>query len=179
MIVLQNFILEEKQKKADSGYSFALNSINNSFICDISRANRKDVRDSVEVASKSFSKQINNFNRSQILYYLAENLQQREKTFVELLIVLTGCSLKDAQKEFLQSCERLFYFASMADKFEGKVHNPPMRGLTLAVKEPLGVMATILNDNLPLLSLSTILGSIFSQEILILLFLVKRHLNYN
>ncbi len=151
-----------KQKRPDSGYSFALNSINNSFICDISRANRKDVRDSVEVASKSFSKQINNFNRSQILYYLAENLQQREKTFVELLIVLTGCSLKDAQKEFLQSCERLFYFASMADKFEGKVHNPPMRGLTLAVKEPLGVMATILNDNLPLLSLSTILGSIFS-----------------
>ena len=45
----------------------------------------------------------------------------------------------------------------MADKFEGKVHNPPMRGLTLAVKEPLGVMAAILNDNLPLLSLSTIL----------------------
>ena len=151
-----------KQKRPDGGYSFSLNAINNSFICDIAKANRKDVRDSVEVASKSFSKQLTNFNRSQILFYLAENLQQREKTFVELLIALKGMTLSTATKEFLQSCERLFYYASMADKFEGSVHNPPMRGLTLAIKEPLGVIASILNDDTPLLSLVTIMASIFS-----------------
>ena len=151
-----------KQKRPDGGYSFALNAINDTFLCDIAEANRKDVRDSVEVASKSFSKQITNFNRSQILFYLAENLQQREKTFVELLIALKGATLAGATKEFSQSCELLFYFASMADKFEGSVHNPPMRGLTLAMKEPLGVIATILNDSTPLLNLVTILASIFS-----------------
>ena len=37
----------------------------------------------------------------------------------------------------------------MADKFEGSIHNPPIRGLTLAVKEPIGVMANILNDDFP------------------------------
>jgi len=151
-----------KQKRPDGGYSFPLNAINNSFICDIAKANRKDVRDSVEIASKSFSKQLSNFNRSQILFYLAENLQQREKTFVELLITLKGMTPLTATKEFSQSCERLFYYASMADKFEGSVHNPPMRGLTLAIKEPLGVIASILNDNTPLLSLVTIIASIFS-----------------
>ena len=151
-----------KQKRPDGGYSFSLNAINNSFICDIAEANRKDVRDSVEIASKSFLKQLTNFNRSQILFYLAENLQQREKTFIELLIALKGMTRTNATKEFSQSCERLFYYASMADKFEGSIHNPPIRGLTLAMKEPLGVITTILNDDSPLLSLITIMASVFS-----------------
>ena len=151
-----------KQKRPDGGYSFPLNAVNNSFICDIAQANRKDVRDSVEIAAKSFAKQLSNFNRSQILFYLAENLQQREKTFVDLLVALCGSSPVNASKEFSQSCERLFYYAAMADKFEGNVHNPPMRGLTLAMKEPLGVMTTILSDDSPLLNLVTVMGSVFS-----------------
>lgn len=151
-----------KQKRPDGGYSFPLNAVNNSFICDIAQANRKDVRDSVEIAAKSFAKQLSNFNRSQILFYLAENLQQREKTFVDLLVALCGSSPVNASKEFSQSCERLFYYAAMADKFEGDVHNPPMRGLTLAMKEPLGVMTCILSDDSPLLNLVTVMGSVFS-----------------
>jgi len=151
-----------KQKRPDGGYSFPLNAVNNSFICDIAQANRKDVRDSVEIAAKSFAKQLSNFNRSQILFYLAENLQQREKTFVDLLVALCGSSPVNASKEFSQSCERLFYYAAIADKFEGNVHNPPMRGLTLAMKEPLGVMTAILNDDSPLLNLVTVMGSVFS-----------------
>ena len=151
-----------KQKRPDGGYSFPLNAVNNSFICDIAQANRKDVRDSVEIAAKSFAKQLSNFNRSQILFYLAENLQQREKTFVDLLVALCGSSPVNASKEFSQSCERLFYYAAMADKFEGNVHNPPMRGLTLAMKEPLGVMTSILSDDSPLLNLVTVTGSVFS-----------------
>ena len=151
-----------KQKRPDGGYSFPLNAVNNSFICDIAQANRKDVRDSVEIAAKSFAKQLSNFNRSQILFYLPENLQQREKTFVDLLVALCGSSPVNASKEFSQSCERLFYYAAMADKFEGNVHNPPMRGLTLAMKEPLGVMTSILSDDSPLLNLVTVMGSVFS-----------------
>ena len=151
-----------KQKRPDGGYSFPLNAVNNSFICDIAQANRKDVRDSVEIAAKSFAKQLSNFNRSQILFYLAENLQQREKTFVDLLIALCGSSPVNASIEFSQSCERLFYYAAMADKFEGNVHNPPMRGLTLAMKEPLGVMTSILSNDSPLLNLVTVMGSVFS-----------------
>ena len=47
-----------KQKRPDGGYSFPLNAVNNSFICDIAQANRKDVRDSVEIAAKSFAKKL-------------------------------------------------------------------------------------------------------------------------
>ncbi len=151
-----------KQKRPDSGYSFSSYDARNNFICDVPNANRKDVRDTVEVASKAVSKSSTNFNRAQILYYLAENLQDRKNTFSSLLSSLIGISQKDAEKEFDQSIERLFYYGAMADKFEGSIHNPPIRGLTLAVKEPIGVVANILNDDYPLLSLITTLGSNFA-----------------
>ena len=151
-----------KQKRPDSGYSFSSYDAHNNFICDVPNANRKDVRDTVEVASKAVSKSSTNFNRAQILYYLAENLQDRKNTFSSLLSSLIGISQKDAEKEFDQSIERLFYYGAMADKFEGSIHNPPIRGLTLAVKEPIGVIANILNDDYPLLSLITTLGANFA-----------------
>ncbi len=151
-----------KQKRPDSGYSFSSYDAHNNFICDVPNANRKDVRDTVEVASKVISKSSTNFNRAQILYYLAENLQNRKNTFSSLLSSLIGISQKDAEKEFDQSIERLFYYGAMADKFEGSIHNPPIRGLTLAVKEPIGVVANILNDDFPLLSLITTLGANFA-----------------
>ena len=50
----------------------------------------------------------------------------------------------------------------MADKFEGQVHNPPMRGLTMALKENLGVLAIILSDHDPLLSLVTCMSAAFA-----------------
>ena len=151
-----------KQKRPDSGYSFSSYDAHNNFICDVPNANRKDVRDTVEVASKAVGKSSTNFNRAQILYYLAENLQDRKNTFSSLLSSLIGISQKDAEKEFDQSIERLFYYGAMADKFEGSIHNPPIRGLTLAVKEPIGVVANILNDDFPLLSLITTLGANFA-----------------
>ncbi len=151
-----------KQKRPDSGYSFSSYDAHNNFICDVPNANRKDVRDTVEGASKAVSKSSTNFNRAQILYYLAENLQDRKNTFSSLLSSLIGISQKDAEKEFDQSIERLFYYGAMADKFEGSIHNPPIRGLTLAVKEPIGVVANILNDDFPLLSLITTLGANFA-----------------
>ena len=152
-----------KQKRPDSGYSFNQVSAQKEFICDIARANRKDVRDAVEAAAKSKIGILNNFNRSQILFYLAENLSQRKETFVNLLMSITGVNKITALKEFEQSCERIFYYASMADKFEGNIHNPPMRGLTLAVKEPIGIIASLMCEYKPLLSLTTTISSLFAN----------------
>ncbi len=153
-----------KQKRPDGGYSYPVYSSNGkNFICDVARSNRKDVRDSVEVASKALNNKLSNFNRSQILYYFAENLEQREKNFLDLLITLKGVPRNLAKKVFSLSCERIFYYAAMADKFEGQVHNPPIRGMTLALKENFGVMATILSDHDPLLSLITTISSVFAS----------------
>ena len=152
-----------KQKRPDGGYSYPVYAANGKdFICDVARSNRKDVRDCVEIASTKAAKQLTNFNRAQILYYFAENFEKRENNFVDLLISLRGVSSNIAKKIFHLSCERIFYYASITDKFEGKVHNPPIRGLTMALKENIGVLATILSDHDPLLSLVTCMSSVFA-----------------
>jgi aldehyde dehydrogenase (NAD+) len=38
------------------------------------------------------------------------------------------------------SIARLFAYGAWADKYEGAIHRPPMRGLALAVNEPVGVV---------------------------------------
>lgn len=53
---------------------------------------RKDVRNAVESANKAQPgwEKRSGFNRSQILYYLAENLEQRREEFATHLAALTG-----------------------------------------------------------------------------------------
>jgi aldehyde dehydrogenase (NAD+) len=46
----------------------------------------------------------------------------------------------------------------MADKFEGTVHNPPLRGVALAMNEPVGVVGIIAPDELPLLGLVSLIA---------------------
>jgi aldehyde dehydrogenase (NAD+) len=41
----------------------------------------------------------------------------------------------------------------MADKFEGRVHQPPSRAVTLALHEPVGVLGVVAPDQQPLLGL--------------------------
>ena len=58
-----------------------------------------------------------------------------------------------AKKEVEMSIDRLFTYAAWADKFESRVHTPPMRGVTLAMKEAIGVMGLVCPDENPLLSM--------------------------
>ena len=60
---------------------------------------------------------------------------------------MTGATANAAKKEVDQSIERLFAFAGYADKYDGAVHNPPVRNMTVAMVEPVGVIGiTAPND---------------------------------
>lgn len=56
------------------------------------------------------------FNRAQILFYIAENLELRRAELAKRLQTLTGQSEADALAEVDASTQRLFYWASYADK---------------------------------------------------------------
>ena len=70
---------------------------------------------------------------------------------------LTGLNKKQAAQEVQTSVSRIFTYAALADKHEGLVHQPPMRGLALALNEPIGVMGIICPDEAPLLGLLSLL----------------------
>ena len=61
------------------------------------------------------------FNRAQILYYLAENLELRRCEFASRIETLTGKSEADSKAEVDKAIQRLFYWASYADKYGGTV----------------------------------------------------------
>src|SRR2546426_8620565 len=46
---------------------------------------------------------------------------------------------------------RSFTYASWADKYDGQVHPTTIRGVTLAMNEPIGVVGIAAPDDLPLL----------------------------
>ena len=144
-----------KQARPDSGYSRSCTPPTASAIGEVGDGNRKDIRNAVEAARRRSpaGPAATTYNRAQILYYLAENLSVRANEFNARLQHVLGVSPTDAAAEVEASIERLFTFAAWADKFEGSVHQPPLRGAALAVPEPIGVVGVACPMASPLLGL--------------------------
>ena len=118
-------------------------------VCD---GNRKDIRNAVEAARKALGWAGKTGHlKSQILYYLGENLDYRKAEFADRIRQMTGVSAAAAEKEVAASIERLFAFGGWADKYDGAVHNVPIRAVSLAMKEPLGVIGIVAPTEAPLL----------------------------
>ena len=143
-----------KQTRPDGGYSLPVYSRAGAFLGEVGRGNRKDVRNAVEAARKAQGGWASRaaHSRAQLLYYLAENLQVRSAEFAARLEAFGGDS-GDAQREFQASIERLFTYAAWADKWEGRVHHTPFQNVTLAMKEPIGVMGAVCPVSQPLLGI--------------------------
>ncbi len=141
-----------KQARPDGGYSQPVWGKSGALLGHVSLANRKDVRNAVEAAqaAKSWSRTSGHL-RAQILYYIAENLSARATEFAKRLDALQGG--KAGAKEVEATISRLFTYAAWADKYDGQVHGVPIRGVALAVKEPVGLIGALCPNEAPLLGL--------------------------
>lgn len=144
--VTQKLYIGGKQARPDSGYSFTVDGQ------DYAQANRKDVRNAIEAASSAQPAWASQsaHTRAQVLYYLAENLEQARDQF----------SVSD--EEFQRSIQALFDFAAMADKYDGQVHGTVLKGITYTLNEPVGNIGVVLPDSISLLHLVSAIGSISS-----------------
>jgi aldehyde dehydrogenase (NAD+) len=142
-----------KQVRPDGNYVYRVLDAKGRVAGETGLGNRKDIREAVAAAQKCKAwPSATAFNRAQVLYFLGENLSVRAGEMASRLASLTGVSAKAARAEVDQSVERLFEAAGMADKFEGVVHQPPARVVTLALHEPVGVIGMVMPDQQPLLS---------------------------
>lgn len=148
-----------KQKRPDGGYTENVIGANEKVVGQVGIGNRKDIRNAVEAAhAASKWAGATAHNRAQVLYYLAENLESRSGEFARRLTDLTGQTLQKSKREVKTSIERIFTYAAYADKYDSNVHETPFRNVTLAMKEPMGVMGVVCPDEAPLLSfISTII----------------------
>ncbi len=145
-----------KQARPDSGYSFPVHGADGRLVGHAPLGNRKDVRNAVEAARAAAAKWAKQtaHGRAQVLYFLAENLTQRREEIVRKLGAFVGAP--QATVEFDMAVERTFTYAAWCDKFEGSVHNPPVRMVALAMHEAVGVLGVLAGDEAPLLGLMSL-----------------------
>jgi aldehyde dehydrogenase (NAD+) len=139
-----------KQARPDSGYSLPVHDSKGRLIAEIGRGNRKDIRNAVEAAhgAAAWSRATAHL-RAQVLYYIGENLAARATEFAARLKSITGAN---GTKEVDAAVRRCFSYAAWADKYDGAVHHTPMRNVTLAMPEAIGVIGIACPDEMPLLS---------------------------
>ncbi len=146
-----------RQVRPDSGYSRAVTSTEGLVIAHVADGNRKDIRNAVEAAHAAAGwGRRSGHERAQILYYLAENLDQRRDEFAGHVLRAVGCSDAAATAEVEVSITRLFTYAAWADKHDGAVHDVPLRGVTIAMHEPIGVMGVVAPEKSALLGLVSV-----------------------
>jgi aldehyde dehydrogenase (NAD+) len=152
-----------KQVRPDGAYTRAVLNPKGVLVGQVGDGNRKDIRDAVEAAhnahlAKPGWAMRHAYNRSQILYFIAENLDARSAEFASRLVAMTGQSQTAARLEVETSVSRLFSYAAYADKYGGSVQETTLRGVTVAINEPLGVLGIICPDEFPLLGFVSLMA---------------------
>ncbi|MHA6347285.1 aldehyde dehydrogenase family protein [Roseivivax sp. CAU 1761] len=141
-----------KQARPDGGYARNVYDREGGLIGQAPLANRKDLRNAVEAARGAAGwASATAHNRAQVVYYLGENLAAQGDRIAARLDRLTG--RRDGAEEVAAAVDQLFTWAAWADKFAGEARAVPMRGLALALREPVGIIAALCPDRAPLLGL--------------------------
>jgi len=154
------------QKRPDANYSRTIRTVEGKVMAQVGESNRKDVRNAVEAAAKAqpaWAKK-SPFNRQQILYYIAENLEIRRRGFARRLSELTGVSSDDAAAEVAMSVARLFYWAAYADKYGGSVQETQLYGTVIKIHEPVGIIGIACPDQSPLLNFVSLMGAAIARS---------------
>jgi acyl-CoA reductase-like NAD-dependent aldehyde dehydrogenase len=141
---------------------------------NICLSSRKDFRNSVVAARGAFEswQAKTAFNRSQIIYRIAEIIEGRKEQFIEE-IVKQGESKSNAEKEIYTSIDRLVYFAGWCDKINqvfGSINPVATSHFNFSALEPMGTVAIFAPSSSSLLGLiSCIIPVILSGNTCVIL----------
>ncbi len=151
--------------RSESGYSYAVTDARGRFVANAALASRKDARDAVQAARKAFGGWSGKtaYNRAQILYRVAEIMEDRRPQFVEALRQSEGLTASRAAKVLDQTVDRLVWYAGWADKITQVVGGAnPVAGpyFNLSTPEPCGVVAVLAPQESSLLGLISVIAPV-------------------
>jgi len=144
--------------RSESGYSYAVNDAKGRFVANAALASRKDARDAVVAARKAFAGWSSRtaYNRAQVLYRVAEVMEDRRPQFVETVRQAEGLNAARAERVVDEAIDRLVWYAGWADKITQVTGNAnPVAGpfFNLSTPEPTGVVAVLAPQESSLLGL--------------------------
>ena len=153
-----------KFPRTESGRYFTLKNTKGEEVANMCKGSRKDFRNAVVEARKAFEPWSNKtaYNRSQILYRIAEMLEGRRAQFIDELMQM-GSTKKQAEEEVFTSIDRLIYYAGWADKYQQISSSVnPVSGafFNFTVLEPTGVVTAIAPEENGLIGLVSVIAPI-------------------
>jgi len=136
-----------KFPRSESGRSYPANDADGEVLARVAQASRKDLRDAVRTARGALEGWAgrSGYNRGQVLYRIAETLEDRAGSFVDQLMDI-GSTKRQAQTEVAASVDRLVWYAGWADKFAQIYGNlNPVAGpfFNISAPEPTGVVGVL------------------------------------
>ncbi|HEU5038040.1 MAG TPA: aldehyde dehydrogenase family protein [Nocardioides sp.] len=151
--------------RSESGHSYVVTDSKGKFVANAALASRKDARDAVSAARKAFPGWSGRtaYNRAQILYRIAEVMEDRRPQFVQALEQSEGLSASKADRALDGAIDRLVWYAGWADKITQVVGNAnPVAGpfFNLSTPEPTGVVAVLAPQASSLLGLVSVVAPV-------------------
>lgn len=135
-------------------------------LANVCLASRKDFRNAVVAARAAQGSWADRsaYNRSQILYRVAEMLEGRFDQFSSEL-QMQGRMLASARTEVRLSIDRLVYYSGWCDKYQqvfSSVNPVSTDHFNFSVLEPTGVVVVVASENQPLLGLVSLVAPIIA-----------------
>jgi acyl-CoA reductase-like NAD-dependent aldehyde dehydrogenase len=151
--------------RSESGHSYEVTDSKGKFVANAALASRKDARDAVVAARKAFGGWSGRtaYNRAQILYRIAEVMEDRRPQFVQAVVQSEGLSTGKADKVVDEAIDRLVWYAGWADKITQVIGNAnPVAGpfFNLSTPEPTGVVAVLAPQGSSLLGLVSVVAPV-------------------
>jgi acyl-CoA reductase-like NAD-dependent aldehyde dehydrogenase len=151
--------------RTESGRAYEVVDARGRLLANACRGTRKDIRDAVRAARTAFPGWAARtaFNRSQILYRIAELMEGRREQFTAEVMAAEGIGRQRATRLVNAAIDRWVWYAGWADKYGqtlGTVN--PVNGsyFNFSVPEPTGVVGLIAPESSSLLGLVSRLAPI-------------------
>lgn len=144
--------------RTESGRAYPVLSARGDVLANASRATRKDVREAVRAARKAFPgwAGATAFNRSQILYRIAELMEGRRDQFVSEVAAAEGLRRPGAARAVDAAIDRWVWYAGWADKYGqilGTVNPVAGSYFNFSIPEPTGVVGVVAPEDSSLVGL--------------------------
>ena len=151
--------------RSESGHSYVVEDSKGKFVANAAHASRKDARDAVLAARGAVKGWAGRtaYNRGQVLYRVAEVMEDRRPQFVEAVKQSEGLTTAKANGVVDEAIDRLVWYAGWADKLTQVVGNAnPVAGpfFNLSTPEPTGVVAVVAPEESSLLGLVSVVAPV-------------------
>ena len=151
--------------RSESGRSYAVTTPGGDFLANAAMASRKDARDAVVAARKAVPgwSGATAYNRGQVLYRVAEMLEDRAGQLATDVASVEGVRPAAARRQVTAAIDRLVWYAGWSDKLAAVLGNAnAVAGpyFDFSVPEPTGVVATIAPQDSSLLGLVSTLAPV-------------------